>query len=200
AGVGTQSTSAKTAAGQLFDTAQIAEAAQAYVSATGRHRAYFFAKDLGLRGLLATLREHDQLVSFVSTELTALASAPGSRRAFEQQLEFLAAVVSAANNQALARTLHLSRLALYARVTRLARQRCYSLEDDAEQRTATHLALMAYRVNPDGMYAVLRQRFQRGVAACTFRPFHCKTLYKSPMLAALQLAGIAPTDLGVSGE
>lgn len=159
AGVGTQSTSAKTAAGQLFDTAQIAEAAQAYVSATGRHRAYFFAKDLGLRGLLATLREHDQLVSFVSTELTALASATGSRRAFEQQLEFLAAVLSAENKTALARSLHLSRPALYARVTRLERQLGYSLEDDAEQRTATHLALMAYRVNPDGVYAVLRQRF-----------------------------------------
>ncbi|MDN5731803.1 MAG: LysR family transcriptional regulator, partial [Yaniella sp.] len=62
-------------------------------------------------------------------------------------------------DQGLARSLHLSRPALYARVTRLERQLGYSLEDDAEQRTATHLALMAYRVNPDGVYAVLRQRF-----------------------------------------
>src|SRR5699024_7947528 len=124
----------------------------------------------------------------------ALASATGSRRAFEQQLEFLAAVLSAENKTALARSLHLSRPALYARVTRLERQLGYSLEDDAEQRTATHLALMAYRVNPDGMYAVMGQRFERGVTASTFRPFNCNTSYTSPMLAALQLAGIAPTD------
>src|SRR5699024_12274107 len=127
--------------------------------ATGRHRAYFFAKDLGLRGLLATLREHDQLVSFVSTELTALASATGSRRAFEQQLEFLAAVLSAENETALARSLHLSRHALYARVTMLDGQLGYSLADDAEQRSAPPLALMAYRANPGSMYAVMRQRF-----------------------------------------
>src|SRR5699024_9522727 len=113
----------------------------------------------GLRGLLATLREHDQLVSFVSTELTALASATGSRRAFEQRLEFLAPVFPAGNRTALPGQLHLSGPRLYARVTGLERQLGYSLEDDAEQRTATHLALMAYRVNPDGMYAVLRQRF-----------------------------------------
>lgn len=158
AGVGTQSSSAKAAAENLVDTAQIAEAAQAYVSATGRYRAYFLAKDLGLRGLLATLRDHEQVVSFVATELSSLATATGSRSAFEQQLEFLEAVLCAENKAALARSLHLSRPALYARITRLERQLGYSLEQSAEQRTATHLALMAYRINPDTMYAVVLQQ------------------------------------------
>lgn len=158
AGVGAASKSVKAAAERLIDTAQIAEASQAYVSATGQERAFFFAKDLGLQGLLATLGEHEQLVSFVATELAGLAAAAGTRQRFEQQLEFVEAVLTSENKAALARSLHLSRPALYARITRLEHQLGYSLENNAEQRTATHLALIAYRLKPDALYAAVRQR------------------------------------------
>lgn len=158
AGVGAASKSVKSAAERLIDTAQIAEASQAYVAATGRQRAFFFAKDLGLQGLLATLGEHEQLLAFVATELAGLAAASGSRTKFDQQLEFVEAVLTAENKAALARSLHLSRPALYARITRLERQLGYTLENNTEQRTATHLALMAYRLNSEVFYEAVLQR------------------------------------------
>lgn len=149
--------SVKVAAENLRHAAQIARAAQAYTVATGKERLYFYAKDLGLRGLLATLREDEHLVAFVATELSGLLSHHPEQSGFEKQMHFIEAVLSTENKAALARTLHMSRPALYARIHRLETQLGYSLESDAEQRTATHLALLAYRLNPDYMYAKLRQ-------------------------------------------
>lgn len=156
AGLSTAAGSAKTAAEHLADTAQIAHAAEALLGTTGQHRIYFYAKDLGLRGLLATLQNDDQLVAFVATELAGLLTHHRTRRAFEEQLHFLEALLNAENKAALARTLHVSRPALYARLQRLETQLGYGLEFDAEQRTATHLALMAYRLSPDQMYTSLK--------------------------------------------
>lgn len=158
AGVGPETESAKAAAEQLVDAAQIAQAAQAYVASKGRQQAYFVAKDLGLRGLLAMLRHDQQLVLFVATELSGLLSVAKNRQSFEAWLAFLDSVLSAENKASLARSLHLSRPALYARIERMERLLGYGLENNAEQRTATHLALMAYRADPDAMYMVLRQR------------------------------------------
>jgi len=155
AGVGSASDTAKGAAEMLVKTAQIAQAAQAYASSTGTQRVYFTAKDLGLQGLLATLQDHEQMRAFVVTELAGLLKAHGSRQAFDHQLNFLEAVVTAENKAALARAVHLSRPALYARINRLEQQLGYSLTNDPEQRTATHLALLAYRSNPESMYAVM---------------------------------------------
>src|SRR5699024_4485940 len=77
------------------------------------------------------------------------------RQAFDHQLNFLEAVVTAENKASLARAVHLSRPALYARINKLEQQLGYSLTNDPEQRTATHLALLAYRSNPESMYAVM---------------------------------------------
>lgn len=158
AGLGPEASSAKDASEKLVNAAQIAQAAQAYVMATGNRQVYFAAKDLGLHGLLATLQNDEQLVAFVATELAGLLASTATQQVFQQQLRFVDAVVTSTSKAALARSLHLSRPALYARIKRLETQLGYSLEDEPEQRTATHLALMAYRMNPDAMYALLQQR------------------------------------------
>jgi len=158
AGIATQQETAKTAAEHLVDAAQVAHAAEAYVKTTGRqHRAYFYAKDLGLRGLLATLQNDEHLIAFIATELAGLIQQQPDRQAFEQQLEFVEAVITAENKATLARTLHMSRPALYARIKRAETQLNYSLELDAEQLTATHLAIMAYRLNPEHMYRLVKR-------------------------------------------
>ena len=158
AGIATQQETAKVAAEHLVDAAQIAHAAQAYVKTTGhQHRAYFYAKDLGLRGLLATLQNDEHLIAFIATELAGLIQQQPDRQAFEQQLEFVESVITAENKATLARTLHMSRPALYARIKRVETQLNYSLELDAEQRTATHLAIMAYRLNPEHMYRQVKR-------------------------------------------
>ena len=158
AGVAGESDTSKLAAEHLVNAAQIAQAAEAYIRSTGQRRAYFYAKDLGLRGLLATLQDDEQLVAFVANELSSLFTHHSNRKAFEEQLQFLDALLTAENKAALARTLHMSRPALYARIKRLEAQLGYSVEFETEQRTATHLALMAYRLNPDHMFTALRQR------------------------------------------
>lgn len=157
-GLGPEVSSAKEAAEKLVNAAQIAQAAQAYVTATGDRQVYFAAKDLGLHGLLATLQDNEQLVAFVATELDGLWTSTTTQQAFQDQLQFVDAVVTSTSKAALARSLHLSRPALYARIKRLEKQLGYSLEDNPEQRTATHLALMAYRMNSDAMYSLLQQR------------------------------------------
>ena len=162
AGLASDAPSAKAAVEQLSNAAQIAQAAQAYVKATGQSRAYFFAKDLGLRGLLATLRDDDQLVAFVATELAGLSNSTGSRQSFESRLDFLEAVLTSHNKAQLARSRHMSRPALYSQIKRLETVLGYSLEDDAEQNTALHLAVMAYRMNPNTMYGVLHSRSTAG--------------------------------------
>lgn len=158
AGLAAAMTSVKVAAEKLSDAAQIAQAAQAYVRATGQRRSYFFAKDLGLRGLLATLQDDDQLAAFVATELADLADSTRSKQSFESRLEFLEAILTSVNKAALARERHMSRPALYSQIKRIESVLGYGLEDDAEQRTALHLALMAYRMNPDTLYGLLHGR------------------------------------------
>lgn len=155
AGIANQSVSAKGAAEQLVGAARVAQAARAYIDATGQRRSYFYAQDLGLRGLLATLQDNAHLRIFATTELASLAAHQRSRGSFEDHLQFLEAVLTEENKAALARSLHVSRPALYARIKRLENQLGYSLEADAEQRTATHLAVMAYRLNPGAMWAGL---------------------------------------------
>lgn len=162
AGLAAETASVKMAAVRLRDAAQIAHAAQNYVKATGVKRSYFFAKDLGLRGLLATLQDDDQLMAFVATELAGLARNVKTRQNFESRLEFLEALLISENKAALARSRHMSRPALYSQIKRLENLLGYSLEQDAEQRTALHLAVMAYRMNPEAMYGVIQERHISG--------------------------------------
>lgn len=51
----------------------------------------------------------------------------------------------------------MSRPALYSRISRLEALLGFTREADAEQRTAIYLALMAYRLNPDDMFARLKK-------------------------------------------
>ena len=158
AGLGPEASSAKEAAEKLVNSAQIAQAAQAYVTVSGSRQVHFAAKDLGLSGLLATLQDNEQLMAFIATEFEGLIASTPTQQEFHDQLQLVEAVVTSASKAALARTLHLSRPALYSRIKRLEKRLGYSLDGDPEQRTATHLALLGYKMNPDAMYAQLRQR------------------------------------------
>src|SRR5699024_2263915 len=102
AGIAVEAGSMKTAAQNLVDAAQIAQAAEAYVAAFGRQRTYFYAQDLGLRGLLATLQHDKHFITFVGTELVGLLAKCNSRAALKEQLDFLEAVLSEDNKAALA--------------------------------------------------------------------------------------------------
>jgi purine catabolism regulator len=155
AGIAGEAESAKAAAERLEDAARIAYAAEAYVATTHRTGAYFYAQDLGLPGLLATLNNHEHFMAFVTAELTPLAKGIRTREVFERQLNFVEALVTSTNKAELARTLHISRPALYARLRNLEMQLGYDLEQHAERRTAIHLALLAYRQAPDSLYPLL---------------------------------------------
>ncbi|GAA4479846.1 PucR family transcriptional regulator [Enteractinococcus fodinae] len=155
AGIAGETESAKASAEQLEDAARIAYAAEAYVAVTHRNQAYFYAQDLGLPGLLATLNTHEHFTAFVTAELASLAGGARTRGALEQQLDFIEALVTSTNKAELARMLHISRPALYARLKNLEVQLGYNLEQHAERRTAIHLALLAYRQAPDQIYPLL---------------------------------------------
>src|SRR5699024_6727115 len=89
AGIAGEAESAKAAAERLEDAARIAYAAEAYVATTPRTGAYFYAQDLGLPGLLATLNNHEHVMAFVAAELTPLAKGIRTREVFERQLNFV---------------------------------------------------------------------------------------------------------------
>src|SRR5699024_769629 len=103
------------------------------------------------------LQNDEHLIAFIATELAGLIQQQPDRQAFEQQLEFVEAVITAENKATLARTLHMSRPALYARIKRAETQLNYSLELDAEQLTATHLALMAYPPHPEHLSRLVQR-------------------------------------------
>lgn len=155
AGIAGEAESAKAAGERLEDAARIAHAAEAYVATSQRRRPYFYAQDLGLPGLLATLNTHEHFLAFVTSELTPLMQGTCTREEFERQLDFAEALVTSLNKAELARILHISRSALYARLKNLEMQLGYDLEQHAERRTAIHLALLAYRQAPEPLYALL---------------------------------------------
>lgn len=162
AGIAGQAESAKAAAERLEDAARIASAADAYVTATRRSRVYFYAQDLGLSGLLATLRTHEHFIAFVTAELAPLVRGARTRAAFEQQLHFVEALATQASKAEVARVLHISRQALYARLQTLETRLGYNLAHHPERRTAIHLAVLAYRQAPDRFYAQLTDGATKG--------------------------------------
>lgn len=160
AGIAIGRTSAKAAAQLLKNAAQIAQAGEAYLATTGQRRSYFYAQDLGLSGLLAILKGNDHIRNFIVTELSSLHAKHGSRRSFEEQLDFIEAIIGSDNKAELARELHVSRPALYARLKRLETQLGYNLEAHPTRRTAMHIAVLAYRLAPDQTYALLSNRHE----------------------------------------
>ncbi|WP_026425638.1 PucR family transcriptional regulator [Actinokineospora inagensis] len=125
----------------LTEAVHIADAITADPTRVGE-RDLYRSRDLGARGLLWSLRADPRLHQFVELQLHPLLQATPAA------LDFLRAYLSTNGNIAdLARTLHLSRPAVYARLTRLATTLTRDLTDP-ETRLSLHLAVLAYDQTP----------------------------------------------------
>jgi purine catabolism regulator len=126
------------AAAGLDEAAQVAEIA---ATLEIRKRLYYRFADVRLRGLLALLGADPRVRAFAEAELAPLLewADPAALELLELYLRH------GGNKSALARTGYLSRPALYARLARLQELLGVSL-DDAESRTALHVALLWYRL------------------------------------------------------
>ncbi len=156
-GVGRSSTSLLRAVAGLESASHAAEVAS---TLDVRERSFYRSSDVRIRGLLSLLTEDSRLRAFAEGELGPLlgeSSVGGGRRdgdlrsptdsADEELLDFLELYLAhGGNKSAMARAGHLSRPALYARITRLQDRLGVSL-DDAESRTALHVALLWWRMS-----------------------------------------------------
>lgn len=155
-GVGRGSTTLLRAVAGLEAASHVAEVA---ATLDVRERAFYRSSDVRIRGLLSLLAEDSRLRAFAEGELGPLLgeSTGDDRRgdgvlpsaadaADDGLLDFLELYLShGGNKSAMARAGHLSRPALYARITRLQDRLGVSL-DDAESRTALHVALLWWRM------------------------------------------------------
>ncbi|GAA1862979.1 PucR family transcriptional regulator [Brevibacterium marinum] len=138
-GAGRASESIVDAATRLESATQVAEIASALE--LRRRRFYRFA-DVRLPGLLSSLRGEPSVRAFAEAELAPLLESDD-----EEMLVLLEQFLThGGNKSALARSSFLSRPALYARLDRLQHRLGVSLED-AESRTALHVALLWLRTN-----------------------------------------------------
>jgi purine catabolism regulator len=141
-GVGRTSDSLLTAASRLEAASQVAEVAS---TLDVREREFYRSSDVRLRGLLSLLAEDSRLRTFAEGELGPLLA--GEDPGDEELLEFLELFLAhGGNKSAMARAGFLSRPALYARIAKLQDRLGVSL-DDAESRTALHVALLWWRMN-----------------------------------------------------
>ena len=125
----------------LGEAAHVAEVA---VSMRGDVPAYFRASDVRLRGLLSLLRDDPRVQSFAETELKALvtADAEGSPSNPASNLVVLREYLRLAGNKAaLAKSLNMSRPALYKRLATIRRLVGVDL-DDGESMTSLHVAML----------------------------------------------------------
>lgn len=137
AGVGSSGRGLLEAVAQLESAAQVAEAASTLELRAMRFHRY---ADVRLRGLLSTLGDDPRLRGFAEAELAPLLEDP-------ELLDLLGLYLRHdGNKSAIARAAFLSRPALYARLNRLEDRLGVSL-DDAESRTALHVALLWWRLN-----------------------------------------------------
>ena len=146
-GVGRTSESIVDAASRLESANQVAEIASTLEL---RQRQYYRFSDVRLRGLLSSLRDDPSVRAFAEAELAPLLEAEGGSGGGgggEEMLTLLEQFLShSGNKSALARSGFLSRPALYARLDRLQAKLGVSLED-AESRTALHVAILWLRTN-----------------------------------------------------
>lgn len=144
-GVGRTSESIVDAAVGLESATQVAEIASTLEL---RQRQYYRFSDVRLRGLLSSLRNDPSVRAFAEAELAPLLEAESKGGgAGEEMLVLLEQFLAhGGNKSALARSGFLSRPALYARLDRLQRRLGVSLED-AESRTALHVAILWLRTN-----------------------------------------------------
>lgn len=151
-GVGRGSTSLLRAVAGFEAASHVAEVAS---TLDVRERAFYRFSDVRIRGLLSLLSEDSRLRAFAEGELGPLLGEDRRRdgvlpstadSADDGLLDFLELYLShGGNKSAMARAGHLSRPALYARINRLQDRLGVSL-DDAESRTALHVALLWWRM------------------------------------------------------
>lgn len=138
-GVGRTSESLIEAGTRLESATQVAEIASTLEL---RQRQYYRFSDVRLRGLLSSLCDDPSVRAFAEAELAPLLETDD-----EEMLVLLEQFLThGGNKSALARSGFLSRPALYARLDRLQRRLGVSLED-AESRTALHVAILWLRTN-----------------------------------------------------
>ncbi|MDN5909990.1 MAG: PucR family transcriptional regulator ligand-binding domain-containing protein [Brevibacterium sp.] len=138
-GVGRTSDSIVGAATGLESATQVADIASTLEL---RQRQYYRFSDVRLRGLLSSLHDDPSVRAFAEAELAPLLGTDD-----EEMLVLLEQFLThGGNKSALARNGFLSRPALYARLDRLQRRLGVSL-DDAESRTALHVAILWLRTN-----------------------------------------------------
>lgn len=128
----------------LEEAAHVADAVTADPGRVGKQEVYR-SRDLGARGLLWSLRADPRLHRFAELQLQPLLSHRAHRPGEEQDLLDLLRTYLAANGNVavLARALHLSRPAVYARLKRLSDVLGRDIAD-AETRLSLHLAVLAY--------------------------------------------------------
>lgn len=138
-GIGRSSSSIVEAAARLESATQVAEIASTLEM---RQRPYYRFSDVRLRGLLSSLHEDQRVRAFAEAEI-----APLLEDEDEQMLTLLEQFLNhGGNKSALARSGFMSRPALYSRLDRLQQKLGVSLED-AESRTALHVAILWLRTN-----------------------------------------------------
>jgi purine catabolism regulator len=121
----------------LSDAAHIAEVALAM---RGRPRPFYRASDVRLRGLVSLLQNDSRVQAFAETELKTLLAAEDGRTPSDLAIlrEYLRL---GGNKAALAKHLHVSRPALYKRLSAIERSLRVDL-DDAESMLSLHVALL----------------------------------------------------------
>jgi PucR family transcriptional regulator, purine catabolism regulatory protein len=125
----------------IGEAAHVAEVALAM---RGDPRPFYRASDVRLRGLLALLQDDPHVQAFAETELKALLRAEGAR--VPSDLAILREYLRLAGNKAaLAKRLHLSRPALYKRLSSIEQTLGISL-DDAESMVSLHVAMLILEV------------------------------------------------------
>lgn len=136
-GVGPESSRLVDAVGGLREAAHVAEVAMAMPM---QDKPFHRVSDVRLRGLLSLIRTDPRVQAFAETELAGLLAhrAKHGDEAFDLLMRFLQA---GGNKAELARTLHMSRPTLYARLDALERIVGLGL-DDAESRTSLHVAML----------------------------------------------------------
>ncbi|MDQ1618219.1 MAG: PucR family transcriptional regulator, purine catabolism regulatory protein [Actinomycetota bacterium] len=138
-GVGREASTLTEAAPSLNEAAHVAEAGLAIRSS--HPRAYYRSADVRLRGLLALMRDDPRLVAFVEAELGPLLRYDGQHST--DLLATLRMYFHAGGNKTnLAQLAHLSRPALYARLSTIERILGVSL-GEPESAAALNLAVLA---------------------------------------------------------
>src|SRR5699024_3859199 len=108
-----------------------------------RRRSFYRSSDVGLRGLLSLLAADSRLRTYAEGELGPLLEG----LADEVLLDLLGLhLANSGNKFAMARAGYMSRPALYGRIATLQDHLGVSL-DDAESRTALHVALLWWRMH-----------------------------------------------------